>query len=148
MKNRKIAKSEKNKIIAQKFGKEFFDGSRDNGYGGFYYHPKYWSEVVNTFKVHYNIKRGFKILDVGCAKGFMLFDFYRLIPGIEICGIDISEYAIRNSLPSVKPFLSVGDAVSLPFNANSFDLVISINTIHNLEKEKCKIANKILPKKI
>jgi ubiquinone/menaquinone biosynthesis C-methylase UbiE len=63
----------------------------------------------------------------------MLYDFQRLIPGITLRGIDISEYAIQASVPEVKPFLDVGDATELPYPNDSFDLVIAINTLHNLE---------------
>ena len=78
-----------------------------------------------------------KILDIGCGKGFMLYDLHRLIPGIEVRGIDISQYAIDNSVEDIKPYLNVGNAKNLPYNNNSFDLVISINTIHNFEQSNC-----------
>ena len=82
------------------------------------------------------------MLDVGCAKGFMLYDFKRLIKGLKIKGIDISKYAIENSLEQVKEFVSVGDAKNLNFGDKEFDYVISINTVHNLEIEDCKKALK------
>ena len=70
----------------------------------------------------------------------MLFDFLELIPDISVQGIDISEYAIENALPSIKPFLEVGNAISLPYDDNSFDIVISITTLHNLEIDECAKA--------
>jgi ubiquinone/menaquinone biosynthesis C-methylase UbiE len=76
-------------------------------------------------------------LDVGCAKGFMLYDLSQLIPGIKIRGIDVSEYAINNSMPEVRKFIQVANAKKIPFPDNSFDVVISINTIHNLERAEC-----------
>ena len=85
------------------------------------------------FKKHWDIKKGDKILDVGCAKGFMVYDFLRLIDGLNMRGIDISDYAISNSLPQVKNLLSVANAKKLEFEDKSFDYVISINTVHNLE---------------
>jgi ubiquinone/menaquinone biosynthesis C-methylase UbiE len=123
--------------IARKFGKQFFDGERKFGYGGFSYNPKYWQIVVKDFVEYYKLKPNAKILDVGCAKGFMLYDFKRQFPEMEVCGIDISEYAIENSLIEVKNCLQVGNAKKLEFENNYFDLVISINTIHNLELEEC-----------
>lgn len=144
LEKRSSEKTDKVKEIARKFDKEFFDGERKYGYGGFTYNPKYWSEVVLTFKNFWNIKEGDFILDVGCAKGFMMYDFYRLIKGINIRGIDISNYAINNSLLEVKSFVSVCDAKKLPFEDNSFDHVISINTVHNLELDDCvKAINEI-----
>ena len=135
-----MKKSIADKKLAQQFGKDFFDGDRSHGYGGFNYDPKYWENVVPTFKNFYKIKSNDKILDVGCAKGFMLYDFLRLIPGIKISGIDISSYAINNSINKIKPFLNIGNAISLPFKDNEFDFVISINTIHNLDKKNCAKA--------
>ena len=123
--------------IAREFGKEFFDGDRKFGYGGLTYHPKYWVNVVKDFVEYYKIKPDAKILDVGCAKGYMVYDFKRQYPGLEIHGVDISEYAIDNCHREVKDNLQVGKAESLKFEDNYFDLVISINTVHNLELENC-----------
>ena len=134
---RAAKKSEEDRKIARKFGKEFFDGDRKHGYGGFSYNPKYWSEVVKTFRDYWNLSEKSSLLDVGCAKGFMINDFKKLIPKMKVAGIDISEYAINNSMTSVKKYLSVSDAKSLPYDDDSFDYVISINTIHNLEKKSC-----------
>jgi ubiquinone/menaquinone biosynthesis C-methylase UbiE len=135
-------KTNQDRAIARKFGKEFFDGERRYGYGGFCYNPKYWENVVPTFKEYYNLNSNSTILDIGCAKGFMLYDFKRLIPGISVAGIDISEYAIQNAKEEIKEFVQVADARELPFEDNSFDLVISITTLHNLNKEDLKIALK------
>lgn len=139
---RSTNKTEKDRLIARKFGKDFFDGDRKHGYGGFNYNAKYWSEVVKTFQNYWNLSKNSSILDIGCAKGFMLYDFISLIPDIKVKGIDISPYAIENSMPSVKKYLSVCDAKKLPFLDNSFDYVISINTIHNLVKNDCAKALK------
>ena len=133
-------KTEEDRIIARRFDKEFFDGDRKNGYGGYYYNSKFWTEVVKDFSNFYKLKNGSKILDIGCGKGFMLFDFMKLNPNFVLEGIDISDYAITNAVPEVKKFLKVGDAKSLPYEDNSFDLVISINTTHNLEINQCKKA--------
>jgi len=134
---RKNLKSDEVREVARKFGKEFFDGDRKYGYGGFNYNSKYWSEVVLTFKDFWKIKEGDSLLDIGSAKGFMIYDFYRQIKGIKLKGIDISNYAIENSLNEIRQFLSVADAKSLPFDDDSFDHVISINTIHNLDIDDC-----------
>lgn len=123
--------------IAREFGKDFFDGDRKFGYGGLTYNPKYWTNVVKDFIEYYKIKPDAKILDVGCAKGYMIYDFKRQYPGLEIHGLDISEYAIKNCHPEVKDNLQVGKAESLKFEDNYFDLVISINTVHNLELKDC-----------
>jgi ubiquinone/menaquinone biosynthesis C-methylase UbiE len=137
---RGASKTEEDRSIARQFGKEFFDGDRKYGYGGFSYHPRFWQPVIPTFQKHYHLTPHTSILDVGCAKGFMLYDFCELIPGISVQGIDVSEYAITHSKEAVRPFLKVADARALPFKDKSFDLVISINTIHNLEGEDLKAA--------
>lgn len=139
---REASKTEADREIARRFGKEFFDGERKHGYGGFSYHPQFWQPVVPAFQNRYALSAHSTILDVGCAKGFMLYDFYELIPGIQVSGIDVSEYAIAHAKAEVKPFLQVADARNLPFSDKSFDLVISINTIHNLEGEDLKVALK------
>ena len=134
VKQRGSEKTEEDRVIARQFGKDFFDGERRHGYGGFSYNSRFWQPVVPTFQKFYSLTAGHRVLDVGCAKGFMLHDFMALIPGLLIQGVDVSEYAIENSMESVKPQLQVADARDLPFEDNSFDLVISINTIHNLER--------------
>lgn len=130
--------TEEHRKIARKFEKEFFDGDRLNGYGGYSYHPRFWTETVKRFRTHYDLSEKASILDVGCGKGFMLYDFKKLMPQAKVAGIDISDYAIENAMEEMKPYVKVGNAKSLPFEDNSFDLVISINTIHNLPLEECK----------
>ena len=137
IKQRGAEKTNKDRELARKFEKDFFDGDRRNGYGGFEYNSRFWQPVAPDFKEFYNLTKESKILDVGCAKGFMLHDFSELIPGIQVQGIDISNYAIENSMPSVKDYVQVADARDLPFEDNSFDLVISITTVHNFDREEC-----------
>lgn len=127
-------KTPEDRAIARQFGKEFFDGSRDQGYGGFNYNAKYWQPVIPDFQKHYNLSCKSTVLDIGCAKGFMLYDFARLIPGITVKGIDVSKYAIENAKEEIKSHCQVACATKLPFADNSFDCVISINTLHNLER--------------
>lgn len=134
------AKTEKDREIARQFGKDFFDGNRRHGYGGFNYSPRFWEPVISSFQNYWKLDSNSSVLDVGCAKGFMLFDFIRLIPGISIKGIDISEYAIENSKDDVRDHLQVADAQCLPFKDSSFDVVISVNTVHNLDKVGCANA--------
>ena len=142
IKQRGEDKTNKDRELARKFEKDFFDGDRRNGYGGFHYNKRFWQPVVPDFKEYYSLTKDSKILDVGCAKGFMLHDFSELIPGIEVNGIDISRYAIENCMPSVKKSVQVADARNLPFEDNSFDLVISVTTVHNFDKEECVKALK------
>lgn len=134
--------SEHEKTIAGRFGREFFDGDRKHGYGGFIYNPIYWTDTIKVIIEYFNLTNDSSILDVGCAKGFMLADIKKVLPNITIAGIDISEYAIENSHETVRNHLQVADCKNLPFENNSFDLVISINTIHNLYENDCEQAVK------
>jgi len=129
------SKTKQDRLIAMKFGKEFFDGSRNHGYGGFSYNSKYWKNVVSDFKIHWNLKPGDKLLDIGCAKGFMLYDFKLLMPNLNVFGVDVSEYAIQNAKEEVREFCQVANATSLPFDDNSIDYSISITTLHNLDEK-------------
>lgn len=140
VKERGASKTEEDRAIARAFGKEFFDGERRHGYGGFHYHPRFWQPVVPTLQQFYGLSACSKVLDVGCAKGFMLYDFQQTIPGIVVRGVDVSSYAIENSKEEVRTCLSVADARNLPFADRAFDLVLSINTIHNLEREDLILA--------
>lgn len=137
---RGVEKTDADRALARKFGKEFFDGSRDHGYGGFNYMPRFWEPVVPTFQTHWDLKAGDSVLDVGCAKGFMIYDMARLIPGLTVKGIDISEYAIENAIEDMKPHCQVADGKDLPFEDNSFDVVISITTVHNFDLGDCAKA--------
>jgi len=137
---RGATKTEEDRALARKFGKDFFDGDRKNGYGGFKYFSRFWQPVVPTFQEYYSLDNNSSILDVGCAKGFMMHDFAEIIPGITVKGLDVSEYAIENTIDDMKPHVQVADARKLPYEDNSFDLVISINTIHNLERDDLAIA--------
>ena len=125
------------KSIARKFDKEYFDGDRKYGYGGFYYNPKFWTKTVELFIQKYNLNSDSSVLDVGCGKGFMLVDLLKAIPSLTIAGIDISSYAITHANDIVKSKLAVANCMNLPFADKSFDLVISINTVHNLERLEC-----------
>jgi SAM-dependent methyltransferase len=137
---RGASKTDADRKIARAFGQSFFDGDRRHGYGGFDYHARFWQPVIPTFQEYYQLKNTSSILDVGCAKGFMLHDFSELISGIHVKGIDVSEYAIENSIEGMAPNLRVGNARELPYKDRSFDLVISVNTVHNLKLEECEQA--------
>ena len=126
--------------LAKKWDFDYWDGDRRINYGGYKYIEGRWEKVAKLMIDHYNLKAGDKILDVGCGKGFLLYDFTKILPGIEVYGLDISKYAIENSKEEIKDRLILGDATKLPFDDNSFDLVFSLNTLHNLECFNLDIA--------
>jgi protein-L-isoaspartate(D-aspartate) O-methyltransferase len=117
--------------VATKFDKDYWDGERKFGYGGYKYDGR-WRAVAEDMARHYKLQPGAKILDVGCGKGFLLYEFSQVVPGSQVTGIDISRYAIEHAKEEVKPFLQVGSATKLPFPDKSFDFVFSLNTLHNL----------------
>jgi ubiquinone/menaquinone biosynthesis C-methylase UbiE len=129
--------TEEDKQVAKKFGIEYFDGERKFGYGGYSYDPKYWTETVKLIKEYYSLPEDAKILDVGCAKGFLMHDFQSLMPKAVIKGVEISEYAIQTSIESVRTNITRASADSLPFKDGEFDLVLAINSIHNLPYQQC-----------
>jgi protein-L-isoaspartate(D-aspartate) O-methyltransferase len=117
--------------VARRFDKDYWDGDRQHGYGGYRYDGR-WRPFAEMLVKHYGLQPGQRVLDVGCGKGFLLYDFLQTVPGLQVAGIDVSAYAIGHSPPEVRPFLRLGDAVELPWPDQSFDLVVSINTLHNL----------------
>ncbi len=125
--------------IAKKFGKEYWDGNRRYGYGGYKYIPNRWSRVAKEIISHYKLKSGSKILDVGCGKGFLLWEMLKIQPNLKIYGFDISKYAIRKSFKheNIKLFCHKAEK-KFPFKNKYFDLVISLGTLHNLNIEDLK----------
>jgi protein-L-isoaspartate(D-aspartate) O-methyltransferase len=117
--------------LAKKWDVEYWDGDRKTGYGGYHYDGR-WRKVADAMVEHYGLGPGARILDVGCGKGFLLYDFTQAVQGVEVAGIDISKYALAHAKEEVKPFLQLAGADELPFEDQSFDLVVSINTLHNL----------------
>lgn len=118
--------------LAKQWGYDYWDGDRRICYGGYKYMEGRWEKVARALATHYGLKSGDKILDVGCGKGFLLYDFTKVIPGLEIHGLDISEYALSHSKEEIRDRLKMGNAISLPYPDHYFDLVISITTLHNL----------------
>jgi len=117
--------------LAIQFDYDYWDGSRETGYGGYKYDGR-WRKVADAMVAAYGLKPGMRVLDVGSGKGFLLHDFKEAVPGLEVAGIDISKYAVEHTMDDVKPFVQVANANKLPFPDKYFDLVISITTLHNL----------------
>lgn len=123
--------------VARAYGQHYFDGHRKFGYGGYYYDGR-WQPVAHAIIDHYELKPGSRVLDVGCAKGFLVADL--AMGGVDAHGLDISRYAIEHRHPWVGGRLRVGSADELPYKDKSFDLVLSINTFHNLPRDRIIIA--------
>ena len=131
------AKTDEAIAISRQYGELYFDGPREYGYGGYRYDGR-WIPVAEDMVKHFDLKPGDRVLDVGCGKGFLVKDLLKVCPGLEAFGLDISEYALTHCEPEVIGRLHLGNAVKLPFPDNSFKAVISLNTIHNLERERMR----------
>ncbi len=140
---RASAKSDEIIRISREYGFHYFDGPREYGYGGYRYDGR-WVPIAEDMVKHFDLRPGDRVLDVGCAKGFLVKDFMKACPGLEAFGLDISRYALMNCEPEVVGRLHLGNAMELPFPDNSFKAAISINTVHNLDRDKCIIALKEL----
>lgn len=118
--------------LAKQWAFDYWDGDRRINYGGYRYMPGRWAPVGQAMIDHYGIKPGDKILDIGCGKGFQLYELTQLLPGVEVYGIDVSAYAIENAKEEIKDRLQVGSATALPWPDKTFDFVFSLNALHNL----------------
>jgi SAM-dependent methyltransferase len=117
--------------VARQWGFDYWDGDRRFGYGGMRYDGR-WRKVADAMAAHYGLKAGDRVLDIGCGKGFLLYDLTQAVPGLEVSGLDISRYGIENAKEEIRPRLEAGNCTALPYPDHSFDLVLSINTFHNL----------------
>jgi ubiquinone/menaquinone biosynthesis C-methylase UbiE len=133
---RAIAKTEEHIRISREYGEMYFDGPREYGYGGYRYDGR-WIPVARDIVAHFGLKPGDRVLDIGCAKGFLVKDLLSVCPGLDVFGIDVSHYALMHCEPEVVGRLHLGNATDLPFPDGSFQAAISLNTIHNLEREDC-----------
>lgn len=124
------------RAVARRFGREYFDGDRTQGYGGYRYDGR-WVAVAERFRDFYGLEPDQRVLDVGCAKGFLLHDLRHAVPGLRVAGVDVSAYALGQAMETVRPWLVRASADALPFADRTFDLVISVNTVHNLERDAC-----------
>jgi ubiquinone/menaquinone biosynthesis C-methylase UbiE len=127
------AQTPENIAVARQYGREYFDGPREQGYGGYRYDGR-WLPIAEDIVRQFGLKPGDRVLDVGCAKGFLVKDLIKVCPGLEAFGLDISEYALMNCEAEAIGRLHLGSADSLPFPDNSFATVVSINTIHNFDR--------------
>ena len=120
--------------IAKKYSFDYWDGDRKYGYGGFKYIEGYNESLAKKIIKTYNLTNKSKVLDVGCGKGFLMQEIRKQIKNINILGIDISKHAKSNTINEIKQNIKIQDArKKLKFKNNFFDLVISINTLHNFK---------------
>lgn len=119
-------------VIARRFDRDYWDGDRRYGYGGYKYDGR-WSIVAKQLIETYGLRDGAKILDIGCGRGYLLYEFTKLLPHCTVSGFDVSGYGIETAKAEIRDRLFVHSAQDLlPFRDQEFDLVISLNALHNL----------------
>ena len=129
--------------IARQYGKDYWDGDRRYGYGGYKFIPGRWRPVAEALIDRFNLTSESRVLDVGCGKGYLLYEIAELKPGIDLSGFDVSNYGLNAAHPDIKAQLFVHEAQrEFPFDNNSFDLVISLGCLHNLRLPDVEIALK------
>ncbi len=120
-------------IIAKQYEKDYWDGDRRYGYGGYSYMPGRWKPVAEALIQNYSLTNESSVLDVGCGKGYLLFEIKLLLPGLRVAGLDISEHGLADAPKEIKDSLIKHRAQdNYPFEDNEFDLVISLGCFHNL----------------
>jgi len=120
-------------LKAREYEFDYWDGDRRFGYGGYRFIEGRWAPVARALIETYGLKDGSSVLDVGCGKGFLLYEMQKILPGLKVAGFDISRHGLANSHEQVRPYLFNHRAQdAYPYGDDSFDLVISLGTLHNL----------------
>lgn len=128
-------------LTARKFDKNYWDGDRKHGYGGYKYIPELWRPMAEKLIENYNLTNDSKVLDVGCGKAFLLYEMKLILPGLKVSGFDISEYGINHAHDKIKKDLFIHKAQDpFPFKNKEFDFVMSANCLHNLQIFDLKVA--------
>ena len=126
-------------VVAKRFDRDYWDGDRKYGYGGYRYDGR-WRKLAEDLISEYGLTAGDQILDIGCGKGFLVYEFTQCLPGIEVAGLDISQYAVDHGKQEIRDRLTVGNAIKLPYADRSFDFILSINALHNLRNYELEPA--------
>ena len=131
---RMVNQKSKCMTISKRYSFDYWDGKRKYGYGGYKYIPGRWTGVARKLIKIFKLNNNSRVLDVGCGKGFLLYEIKKILPNVKIVGLDISKYGIKNSKKEIKKYLKFYNIEKkLKFKEKYFDLVISLNTLHNLK---------------
>jgi len=121
------------------FGKDYFDGERHKGYGGYKYDGR-WKGIAQKCVERYGLDAKSKVLDAGCAKGFFVHDIMETVPGLEAWGVEVSDYAIEHAHGLSKGRIKKASADELPFPDKSFDFVAGFNVLHFLTPDRAEVG--------
>lgn len=126
---------------ASNFSKDYWDGDRACGYGGYHYDGR-WEPLAKKLIEYYSLTNNSIIAELGCGKGFLLYELKKLLPNLEVHGFDVSHYAIENSKAEINVgFLDLEDKSSLSiYKDDYFDLTISLMTLHNLSLSSLELS--------
>jgi len=127
--------------VAKQYDVHYWDGARRFGYGGYRFIPGRWRPVAEALIKEYDLSEASRVLDVGCGKGYLLYELKALLPKINVSGFDASKYALANAHPEVQESLFLHRAQDeYPFEDGEFDLVLSLGCLHNLKLSELHIA--------
>jgi len=130
-------------LKAKEYEADYWDGDRRYGYGGYKFMPGRWKPVAEALIKNYDLTNDSSVLDVGCGKGFLLYEMKLLLPELKVTGFDISKHGIENAKEEIKDALFIHRAQDpYPYQDNEFDLVISLGCIHNLRVFELETALK------
>ncbi len=124
----------KHRIVASYRDKEFYDGDRNYGYGGFKYDGR-WEKIAKKITNEYNLDNKSSFLQLGCEKGFLLHDLKNILPNLKIHGLETSDYAVKNSMEDVKKYIrKTKNYIDLEYEDNKFDFILALGVVytHNL----------------
>ena len=128
-------------IVAKQYERDYWDGDRRYGYGGYNYLPGRWKPVAEALIERYDLTNESSILDVGCGKAFLLYELQLLLPQAKLVGFDVSHHGLASRHPDFRGELFIARAQdSFSFDDKSFDLVISLATLHNLRLPELQVA--------
>ncbi len=127
--------------VSRQYGKDYWDGDRRYGYGGYTYDGR-WKPLAEQIIARYGLTNESRVLDVGCGKAHLLYEIQQLLPNAVIDGMDASEYALSNGQPMRRGLQRCRAQDFYPWADKSFDLVLSINVLHNLKRHELPIALK------
>ena len=128
-------------LKAKEYEADYWDGDRRYGYGGYKFIPGRWKPVAEELIENYDLTNDSSVLDVGCGKGFLLYEMKLLLPGLKVAGFDISKHGLGDAMEEIRDSLFIHRAQDpYPFKDNEFDLVISLGCFHNLRIFELKTA--------